>query len=197
MGELNNNTTRFRINEDGSINRGEIINNSGIDFLPRSAMRIAMPGKYMGLIILMSYLILIILGTCTALFEGGNIALGIFFIGIAVCIVCVVVILKYSLQWKKMKEEIFKDIEYVGKHPHIQNKKIDRMLQTRYLCVMSDKKIGLYDVAKGVLIIPPKFDSIRWVIPNQVLATLNGIDETFFDVLGKQLHNVPESYLKN
>ncbi len=63
-----------------------------------------------------------------------------------------------------------------------------------YLLIMTDNKIGIYAKQIKKVIVPPKYDAIRWVIPvNVISATLND-EEIFFDIYGNKLNNVPTSY---
>lgn len=60
--------------------------------------------------------------------------------------------------------------------------------------IMSNNYIGVLNTHKKKVIIPPDYDVIYWVIPQNVLCAVKNDKQTFYDVNGKILTNVPSSY---
>ncbi len=105
------------------------------------------------------------------------------FIGGAIWFIC----LKYFLYLFPFPgiKRIFKGVDFIESNLNANN---------GYPLVMGNHCYGVYDKRKAKVILQPKYDSIRWVIPSKVVAgTLNG-KEYFFDKNGKKLSNIPQSY---
>lgn len=60
--------------------------------------------------------------------------------------------------------------------------------------IMTNNHIGVLNTHKKKVIIPPDYDVIYWVIPQNVLCAVKNDKQTFYDVNGKILTNVPSSY---
>lgn len=60
--------------------------------------------------------------------------------------------------------------------------------------IMTNNYIGVLNTHKKKVIIPPDYDVIYWVIPQNVLCAVKNDKQTFYDVNGKILTNVPSSY---
>lgn len=60
--------------------------------------------------------------------------------------------------------------------------------------IMTNNHIGVLNIHKKKVIIPPDYDVIYWVIPQNVLCAVKNDKQTFYDVNGKILTNVPSSY---
>lgn len=60
--------------------------------------------------------------------------------------------------------------------------------------IMTNNHIGTLNTKKKKVIIPPNYDVIYWVIPQNVLCAVKGDKQTFYDIHGKVLKNVPSSY---
>lgn len=63
-----------------------------------------------------------------------------------------------------------------------------------YPYIMTDNHIGVLNTHTKKVIVPPNYDCICWVIPQNVLCAEVDDKKTFFDVKGKDLTNVPTSY---
>lgn len=60
--------------------------------------------------------------------------------------------------------------------------------------IMTNNHIGVLDSNKKKVIIPPNYDVIYWVVPQSVLCAVLDDKQTFYDINGKILKNVPPSY---
>lgn len=60
--------------------------------------------------------------------------------------------------------------------------------------IMKQNLIGVLDSKKKKVIIPPDYDVIYWVIPQNVLCAVKDDKQFFYDINGKVLTNVPSSY---
>lgn len=60
--------------------------------------------------------------------------------------------------------------------------------------IMTNNHIGVLNTHKRKVIIPPDYDVIYWVIPQNVLCAVKNDKQTFYEVNGKILINVPSSY---
>lgn len=63
-----------------------------------------------------------------------------------------------------------------------------------YPYIMTDNHIGVLNTHKKKVIVPPNYDCIYWVIPQNVLCAEVNDKIFFYDVNGKELTNVPTSY---
>lgn len=63
--------------------------------------------------------------------------------------------------------------------------------------IMKNNHIGILNFNKKKIIITPEYDVIYWVIPQNVLCAVKDNKQTFYDVNGKVLSNVPSSYYTN
>lgn len=63
-----------------------------------------------------------------------------------------------------------------------------------YPYIMTDNHIGVLNTHKKKVIVPPDYDYIYWIIPQNVLCAVIGDEKKFYDINGKILTNVPTSY---
>ena len=63
-----------------------------------------------------------------------------------------------------------------------------------YPYIMTDNHIGVLNTHKKKVIVPPNYDYIYWIIPQNVLCAVIGDEKKFYDINGKILTNVPTSY---
>lgn len=60
--------------------------------------------------------------------------------------------------------------------------------------IMTNNHIGVLNSNKKKIIIPPDYDVIYWVVPQNVLCAVKDDKQIFYDINGKILKNVPSSY---
>lgn len=83
------------------------------------------------------------------------------------------------------KKRILKEADYV---------QANLQFNYGYPYIMTNNHIGVLNTHKKKVIIKPEYDYIYWVISQNVLCAVVNDKQTFYDINGKELTNVPSSY---
>lgn len=190
MGNLDS-SMGFSVNEDGSITRinCSLQNNQTPDFIPATISKFK-GGFGKKVLYILCYLILLfangmsIIGLVVRLVYESDpliiVTLPIvaslildFFVGIPL------------IKSYPNKKHILKCAEYVQANLNFNY---------GYPYIMTHNHIGVLNTHIKKVIIPPEYDVIYWVIPQNVLCAVKDDKQIFYDVNGKILANVPDSY---
>lgn len=200
MGKLDT-SMGFAVNEDGSITRtnNTVHINQTPDFIPVSMS--GFNGGVNKIIYILCYIVIIVLHTAIIgydcyyivehfvkgyrmsydenfFFESSNV-LAVIILAFD-CFLLPRVIRSYP-----SKNKILKCADYV---------QANLKFNYGYPYIMTNNHIGVLNAHKKKVIIPPDYDVIYWVIPQNVLCAVKNDKQTFYDVNGKILTNVPSSY---
>lgn len=83
------------------------------------------------------------------------------------------------------KKRILKKVDYV---------QANLRFNYGYPYIMTNNHFGVLNTHKKKVIIKPEYDYIYWVISQNVLCAVVNDKQTFYDINGKELSNVPSSY---
>ncbi len=113
---------------------------------------------------------------------------------VMIILLCVTTLACVFLDWKVVpriiknypnKKHILKGADYV---------QANLGFNYGYPYIMTDNHIGVLNTHIKRVIILPEYDVIYWVIPQHVLCAVKNDKQTFYDVNGEILTNVPSSY---
>lgn len=197
MGNLNA-SIGYVVNEDGSItrtNRATSNFSHSPDFIPISMSKVHAP-FWRRLVFLLGFFgIAFIHYSCIVWFilgikESGYSSLGEILLiasggALLVCVCLDIFALPRLFKNFPRKKKYLKNVEYI---------QANLMVNNGFPYIMTANKIGVFNTHTAKIIIPTKYDDIRWVVAKHVLCAEENGKKTFYDSKGNVLQNVPQSY---